>query len=211
MLRAPLRFAFLLTAPAILLLSGCADLPPGERGVFSTNAGVAAGDLARASTVTSAESMATGSSAGTIVTATVQVITTHRATERQRKIAEQRARAAFAKIQAREERAAQRETTVARRKNPGSAAKPAKRTSDSVERAEQKPKMAARRRSVRYLAVETEKDARTSPQAEKSIMIFDTETQEIVGNNVYDVRSTPRVGGISKFETYTAEYVGAGL
>ena len=62
----------------------------------------------------------------------------------------------------------------------------------------------------RYIAVDTAKDERTVPQAAKSVVIFDTETQEVVGNNVYDVKSTPPVGGTAKFETYTAEYVGTG-
>ena len=62
----------------------------------------------------------------------------------------------------------------------------------------------------RYIAVDTAKDEHTAPQAETAVVIFDTETQEIVGNNVYDVKSTPPVGGTAKFETYTAEYVGNG-
>ena len=35
-------------------------------------------------------------------------------------------------------------------------------------------------------------------------------TNQIVGNNVYDLKSTPKVGQTSKFDTYTAEYVGTG-
>ncbi len=41
-------------------------------------------------------------------------------------------------------------------------------------------------------------------------MIWDTQSQEVVGNNVYDVQSTPRVGTTAKFDTYSAEYVGSG-
>jgi hypothetical protein len=62
----------------------------------------------------------------------------------------------------------------------------------------------------RYIAVDTEKDQRTSPKAKKSVMIWDTQSQEIVGNNVYDVESTPSVGSTARFETYSAEYVGSG-
>jgi hypothetical protein len=61
-----------------------------------------------------------------------------------------------------------------------------------------------------YIAVDTARDEHTAPQAEKAVVIFDTETEEIVGNNVYDVKATPPVGGTAKFETYTAEYVGNG-
>ena len=41
-------------------------------------------------------------------------------------------------------------------------------------------------------------------------MIYDTQSEEFVGNNVYDVQSTPRVGSTAKFDTYSAEYVGTG-
>lgn len=65
-------------------------------------------------------------------------------------------------------------------------------------------------KKVRYIAVDTEKDERSSPQAKKSVMIWDTQSQEIVGNNVYDVQRPPSVGSTAKFETYSAEYVGTG-
>jgi hypothetical protein len=74
-------------------------------------------------------------------------------------------------------------------------------------------KMAAQPRAAkkkpRYLAVATEKS--TTPPAAKaaaSVMLWDTTTQEIVGNGVYEIRSTPRVGASAQFQTYTAEYVG---
>ena len=62
----------------------------------------------------------------------------------------------------------------------------------------------------RYIAVDTANDSRTSAKAKKSVMIWDTQSQQVVGNNVYDVQSTPRVGSTAKFETYNAEYVGSG-
>ena len=40
-------------------------------------------------------------------------------------------------------------------------------------------------------------------------MIWDTETREVVGNTVYDVSAPPKVGAVTRFDTYTAEYVGA--
>ncbi len=63
---------------------------------------------------------------------------------------------------------------------------------------------------VRYIAVDTAKDERTSPKAQKSVMIWDTQSQAVVGNNVYDVEKAPAVGSTAKFETYSAEYVGSG-
>jgi hypothetical protein len=41
-------------------------------------------------------------------------------------------------------------------------------------------------------------------------MIWDTQSQEVVGNDVYDLKSVPPVGSTAKFETYSAEYVGSG-
>ncbi len=68
---------------------------------------------------------------------------------------------------------------------------------------------------VRYLAVATEKSApepgRKAAKVEKSVMIWDTQSEQIVGNNVYDVESAPGVGTVARFETYSAEYIGAGL
>ena len=74
--------------------------------------------------------------------------------------------------------------------------------------AERKSKMKARK--TRYIAVDTEKDQHTSAEAKKSVMIWDTQSQEVVGNNVYDVKSPPPVGSTAKFDTYSAEYVGSG-
>jgi hypothetical protein len=65
-------------------------------------------------------------------------------------------------------------------------------------------------RKTRYIAVDTEKDEHTSPQAKKSVMIWDTQSQKVVGNNVYDVKSPPPVGSTAKFDTYSAEYIASG-
>ncbi|MES2571251.1 MAG: hypothetical protein V4710_14495 [Verrucomicrobiota bacterium] len=64
---------------------------------------------------------------------------------------------------------------------------------------------------MRYIAVDTEKDERTSPKAKKAVMIWDTQSKQVVGNNVYDVETTPQVGTTTKFETYSAQYVGTGF
>ncbi len=103
----------------------------------------------------------------------VRIVAVRAATQRQRQVAEQRARAAF------------------RRMNKTSA---------------------ITRKKVRYLAVATERSA--APGAHKSaqsVMLWDTQSQSIVGNNVYDVESAPTVGAMARFETYSAEYIGSGL
>ncbi len=71
-------------------------------------------------------------------------------------------------------------------------------------------KTALKKKRVRYIAVDTAKDNRTSAKAQKSVMIWDTQSQEVVGNNVYDVQKAPSVGSTAKFDTYSAEYVGSG-
>ena len=157
-----------------LFATGCENLTPGENGVvFGSMAGLAAGGIARAAGASTAESIAIGAATGAVVGFTAYVIAKHQATERQRKIAEQRARVYYGRLA------------------------PEKKT-------------ALKKKRVRYIAVDTEKNEKTSPKAKKSVMIWDTQSETIVGNNVYDVQDTPSVGSTAKFETYSAEYVGSG-
>ena len=60
----------------------------------------------------------------------------------------------------------------------------------------------------RYIAVATLREP--DSEGAKSLMIFDTQTDQVVGNRVYDVKTEPKTGQVSKFETYSAEYVGTG-
>jgi hypothetical protein len=109
---------------------------------------------------------------GAVVVAAAYVIAKHQATERQHRIAEERAQRAYAEMSA-------------------------------------KRKAEMKTRKTRYIAVDTEKSEQTAG-AKKSVMIWDTQSQEVVGNNVYDVKSPPPVGSTAKFDTYSAEYVGSG-
>src|SRR5271165_6012363 len=93
----------------------------------------------------------------------------HKATERQRRIAEERARLAYQNAP---------------------------------------PPRKAQYRKSRYLAVDTVREKEAS--GAKSVMIYDTQTDQVVGNDVYDVKQSPKEGTISKFDTYSAEYVGRG-
>ena len=72
-----------------------------------------------------------------------------------------------------------------------------------------KKREAIRKKKIRYLAVDTEKDERAVGEA--TVMIFDTESAQIVGNNVYDVSVQPPLGVTAQFDTYAATYVGTGL
>ena len=149
-------------------------MTPGENAaVFGGGAGLLAGGLARAAGASTGEALAIGAATGAVVGITTYIIAKRQASERQRRIAEQRARVYYGRL--------------------------------SPEK-----KVALKKKKVRYIAVDTEKDERTSPKAKKNVMIWDTQSESVVGNNVYDVQNTPSVGSTAKFDTYSAEYVGAG-
>ena len=60
----------------------------------------------------------------------------------------------------------------------------------------------------RIIAVDTEPDDRR--QGARTIMLWDTQTEEIVGSKVYDVDTPPKLGDVAMWETYSAQYVGVG-
>jgi len=155
---------------AVSIVVGCADLTPLQNaGIFGAAGGATAGGIARATGASTGQSVAIGAATGAAIAAVTYIIAKHQATERQQRIANERAQRAYA---------------------------------------ERKSQLKARR--TRYIAVDTVKDEHTSPGAKKSVMIWDTQSQEVVGNNVYDVKSPPPVGSTAKFDTYSAEYVGSG-
>ena len=75
----------------------------------------------------------------------------------------------------------------------------------------EKRKAAMKAKKVRYIAVDTEKGAKTSPKAKKTVMIYDTQTEKVATNTAYDVEKTPAVGSTAKIDDYSAEYVGSGM
>jgi hypothetical protein len=60
----------------------------------------------------------------------------------------------------------------------------------------------------RYIAVKTVREENS--KGKDQVMIFDTQSNDIVGDNVYDLKAPPKVGQTTQFDTYTAEYVGTG-
>lgn len=62
------------------------------------------------------------------------------------------------------------------------------------------------RKAPRYIAVKTRSDSRAKTTT--SVMLFDTVSEEIVGNDVYDLSSAPSTGTTVKFEVSSAVYVG---
>jgi hypothetical protein len=141
-----------------------------------------------------------------IVTTQTRLIR-YQATEYQRKVAESRARAYVAAQ--RREIAAERPSAPAK-KSPKTSKNEPKPTKDAPKR--EKPQVAEKPRALpRYIAVDTVKDKRASPKAKKVVMIWDTQAEVLVGNNIYDVQNPPSVGAMSVFETHSAQYIGAGL
>ena len=150
------------------------NLEPGENAaVFGIAAGLLGRSIAGATGATRGEAIAIGAAAGAIAGTTASVVAKHKATERQQRIAEQRARVNY-------------------------------------DRFSPQKKMAMRQKRVRYLAVDTEQNEATFPHTKRAVMIWDTQTESIVGNRVYDVQQTPSIGSRTKFDSYSAEYVGSG-
>lgn len=165
------------TLTAGLFLTSCAELTPEANAVvFGGLSGLGAGAIANNLGASGRESTIIGVATGTVVAATVYIIAKRKASERQRLVAEQRARESAARMEA-------------KRKRDVAAGKTKKSKS-------------------RYIAVDTVKDDKST--GAKSVMIFDTKSQEIVGNNIYDVKEAPAKGSVAKFDTYSAEYVGTG-
>ena len=119
------------------------------------------------------------------------VVAKHQATERQRQVAEQRARLYMAN-RAQANRIAAQKTT-----RTSSGAVVAKKTSKPAP-------------EPRYIAINTEKSGTAPAASGPSVMLFDTQSSQIVGNNVYDLKSQPKAGQTAKFDTYTTQYVGNG-
>jgi len=168
------KLAAAVTGVAIFT-TACENLTPGENaGVFGAAAGLATGIPLAAAGVDPSITIPVTVGAAAAAAVTAYVISKQQATERQRKIAEQRARLFMAR----------REKQLASQPS-AKKAKPA-----------------------RFIAVQTEKTEKS--QGKASVMVFDTQTNEVVGNNVYDLKSAPQVGQTAKFDTYSAQYVGTG-
>jgi hypothetical protein len=153
-----------------LLLTGCENLSPAANGaLFGVGAGALSGGIAKAAGASNSQAVAIGLATAAVVGVTAYIVAKHKATERQRRIAEERARLAYQNAP---------------------------------------PPRKAQYRKSRYLAVDTVREKESS--GAKSVMIYDTQTDQVVGNDVYDVKKSPKEGTISKFDTYSAEYVGTG-
>ena len=57
----------------------------------------------------------------------------------------------------------------------------------------------------RYIAVTTKRDSRAKTAT--NVMIFDTQSESVIGNTVYDLNERPPGGQPIRFETYSASFV----
>src|SRR3954451_19540123 len=139
---------------ATIFLTGCENTSPTTAGVLSgLAAGALVGGIVSAAGGSPDSAIAAGMAAGAAIGAAVYIVAKHKATERQRRVAEERARLAYERM--------------------------------SAERK-------ARVRQRRYIAVPTVRERDSTGQ--QSVMVFDTQSQQVIGNNVYDVKTAPRDG-----------------
>jgi hypothetical protein len=135
------------------------------------------------------------------------------ATEYQRKMAEANARAYMtAQLHAHHHASTTAAAATSKSGKSGdSTAKSSGSTTKTQSKDEAQEMSAFKKTLPRYIAVDTPKDERSAPGTKKDVMIWDTQSEALVGNYVYDVSSSPAIGGTAKFDTYSAQYVGNGL
>lgn len=154
-----------LCAAAMLFGPGCTASTDSQAdraiGDFPPTSGVG-----RAARLGTAQQMSSATMDAPVV-ASAFIIAKFRATEIQREIAQQRARAAYQQMPP-------------------------------------KKKSAVRAKKI-ALAVRTEKDKRFKGTP---VMLWDTNTQDVIGDTVYDVGVTPESGTTMTFEAHVAEYIG---
>ncbi|MBU3665145.1 MAG: hypothetical protein FGM15_04600 [Chthoniobacterales bacterium] len=163
-----------------MFAAGCQNMSPGENAaVFGGIAGAATGIALGAAGVDSAITIPVTAGAAVLAGAAAYVVSKQQATARQRQIALANARAAMAKMEAKE-----------KRQSSGGASKP-------------------KVKKPQFIAVDTVAAAE-SPKGTSQVMVYDTRSEQIVGNNVYNVGKTPGVGSVNRYETVSAQYVGTG-
>lgn len=141
----------------------------------------------------------------------VMILATYPATPQQTQVAEQRARKAVTSIAKREGKQA----AVAKQKDTGKPATvaggppagggAAAPSGDDVKTA---AAVLQQQAGTTVIAVDTQADNRL--QGSRAVMLWNTQTQRFVGNNVYDISSPPAKGQVAQWGSTTARYVGSG-
>jgi type II secretory pathway pseudopilin PulG len=171
---------------ASLLTSSCENMTPGENAaVFGGAAAAITGGVLALAGVDPSIALAVGAGAGLLAGGAAFVISKQQATARQRQIALQNARAAEARM-------------IAQQSKSRSSGSSGTQVAKSKKAPASMPK---------YIAVDTVTSTQ-SPSGAKPVMLYDTQSRKIVGNDVYNLKSQPTVGSNKKFDTMTAQYVG---
>ena len=71
-----------------------------------------------------------------------------------------------------------------------------------------KKKAALKAKKIRYILVPTVKSAETPPQVKEVRMTWDTQSESLADNYVYEFQNPPAVGTVAKVGGKTAEYTG---
>ena len=143
----------------------------------------------------------------------VIILATYPATPQQTHVAEQHARRAVASIAKKQTK----HTTVAKTKSTGKPHTGVAGTSGGggqeakvavVEETKTAAAALKQQTGSPVIAVDTQPDNRL--QGDKAVMLWNTQTQRFVGNNVYDISSPPAEGQVAQWGSTTARYVGSG-
>lgn len=170
-----------LVSVAAFGLTGCANMDPGAAAALVGGlAGATTGIIARQAGASTTEAALLGAAVGIAAGAIAYNYQKRRATEQELAIARMRA------------------AEYQRRVSSGSKPQP----------------------KSRYIAVPTTPTkvtpasapgapAKVSSPPASTVVLFDTKTNSVVGNNVYEMSEKPKKGEVVKFDTVSAEYVGA--
>lgn len=177
-----------LVVAASLFTTSCENMSPGENAaIFGGVAAAVTGTALALAGVDPSITIPVAAGAAVLAGGAAFIISKQQATARQRQIALQNARAAEARLLAQ-----QKASTPTRKTSSGSVA-------STKKAAAQMP---------RYIAVDTETSSQ-SPSGAKPVMVYDTQSRNLVGNDVFNLKSRPADGSVKKFDTMTAKYVGS--
>lgn len=148
----------------------------------------------------------------------VMILATYPATPTQIRVAEQRARKAVSKIAREHMQQKPAHVTSTHAEKPGHGIHSGEATSvagegkpgvTAVVTPAEETKVAAaalKQMGTTTIAVDVPGDSRL--QGSRAVLLWNTQTQRIVGNNVYDISSPPPKGQVALWKNNTALYVG---
>jgi len=171
---------------ATLFTSSCENMSPGENAaVMGGAAGMVTGGVLALAGVDPSITIPVAAGAALLAGGAAYIVSKQQATKRQEEIALQNARAAEARMIAQQNKARSSSSS-------GTQVAKSKKAPASM------PKL---------IAVDTVTSSQ-SPAGTKPVMLYDTQSRKIVGNDVFNLKSQPAVGSNKKFDTMTAQYVG---